>query len=669
MFTSAGPLGFGKRAFDLTRAFVFIIATCLWPALVTAGTASEPLAAGTLSQSIEVSLTGDDGEISIKTRIEAPQGAIRLPEEDWLRLTAMKLDEEPVDLPDSGILPADGHKGQTMEFTFEGRLPKLDRAPRAVAHSPEGSYLIGSDWLPTDSRALHVFGIFLDVPASQTAVATGSRVSAKIDGGRYRATFTFAGRAEGIGIFTGAYDLRETRRDGRDLRTYFGTADASLSDAYLDAAAGYIRDFDTRIGQYPYSSFSIVSAPIPVGLGFAGLTYVSQSILAHPYMRGRSLAHEVLHSWWGNAVAVDYASGNWAEGLTTYQADHALAKASGDDSARKMRLDWLRALADLPPDADQPLTTFRSSSHDGQQAVGYGKAALVFHMLRDDIGAPAFDAGIRRFYAKQKHQVAGWSDLQHAFELAAGRDLDWFFDQWLTRSGLPELSLAEVTVQGNNTLRLTLTQTEPYYRLRVPVRIDTQGSPHMHLIDLQAASITRDITVPADATRISVDPDFSLARRLLQGETAPILADGLFDRKVHLLDLDLPEGFDKAATRLAGRIPGMSEANRITSPDNVASGAIVVIGDTDTVAAQRDRLIGSTSPKETRAGTARGWAERSPSGQVFVFISGDTPEDLAGNLDKLAYFGQLSFVAFKDGQQISAGNWNVDDSPLVRDLR
>ena len=43
-------------------------------------------------------------------------------------------------------------------------------------------------------------------------------------------------------------------------------------------------------------------------------------------MQERSLAHEVLHAWWGNAVAVDYERGNWSEALTTFMADYALAE-------------------------------------------------------------------------------------------------------------------------------------------------------------------------------------------------------------------------------------------------------------------------------------------------------------------------------------------------------
>jgi hypothetical protein len=648
---------------DLIRFVVVIVATCLWLAPAAAVRASDAA-----TQDIHLRMTGDEGDVRITTRIVAPQGQIRLPSEDWLRVTEMVLQGE--DAQQAGAeISAERHAGQPVEITLEGRLPPLERVPRAVAFSLEGSYLIGADWLPVDERALHVFAISIDIPEDQSAVATGSRTAAETQAGRYRAAFRFEGRADGIGIFTGHYEIHETQSAGRDLRTFFAEADAVLSDAYLSASAGYIGQFESRIGPYPYASFSVVSAPIPVGLGFAGLTYVSRSILAHPYMRGRSLAHEVLHSWWGNAVAVDYASGNWAEGLTTFQADHALAEAEGGDAARKMRLEWLRALAGLSPDENRPLTAFRSSSHDGQQAVGYGKAALVFHMLRDEIGAASFDKAIQGFYATQKHQVAGWDDLRRAFEAAAGRDLGWFFDQWLTRSGLPELSLSGAAVRGDGTLRLTLEQSAPHYRLRVPVRIDTAAGAQLEVIDLRAGSTSVDIPLIAEAAKVTIDPEFDLARRLLVDETAPILADAMFDPALERREIALPQGFDAAVTRLAGRIPGLARKGAAPAPGEMTSHPVAVIGDTAGVAAERDQLLTAPSPPESRAGTARGWAERTPSGQVFLFISADSPEDMGGNLEKLAYFGQRSFVAFADGQQVSAGNWPVSDSPMARDLK
>ena len=108
-----------------------------------------------------------------------------------------------------------------------------------------------------------------------------------------------------------------------------------------------------------------------------------------PFIRKTSPRPRVLHNWWGNGVYVDYASGNWSEGLTTFMADYA-CKLGESPAAAEMRLGWLRDALALPADAQPALRGFRSRSHGAEAAVGYGKAAMLFVMLQDRLGEAAF---------------------------------------------------------------------------------------------------------------------------------------------------------------------------------------------------------------------------------------------------------------------------------------
>lgn len=620
------------------------------------------------SYAIDLAWEPETGTITGAVTIEEPQGDVSLPDEDWLNPESLQLGGTRVALPDTRTIPAAVIAGRSLTLSFRGTLPDLDGTPRAIGTDPAGSFLIGAAWLPLDDRARHRFRISLDVPATHRAVATGSRIAQTQAEGRIVSRFVFDGLPQDLGLFAGPYTVAQRKAGELILRTYFETAQADLSQSYMDAAGRYVARYAQQISPYPYDSFSVVSAPIPVGLGFAGLTYVSRAILGHPYMRGRSLAHEVLHSWWGNAVGVDYDSGNWAEGLTTYQADHALAQDAGNGAARQMRLDWLEALAHLPAQADKPLRAFRSSAHDGQQAVGYGKAALVFHMLRAEIGGAAFSDAIRRFYATHRGGIAAWPDLQAAFTDAAGRDLSWFFDQWLDRAGLPRLSLAEAARTGDRALRVTIRQSAPAWRLTVPLRVNTAQGPETHEITLDRPATTATITTRAAPLSVSLDPGFDLARQLLPGETAPGFADLFRAEDAAHWVAPGPDDMQAAADRLLGRLfgaAGLPASKRDTLEDRAA---LVVIGDTGAVAGMRDKLIADPRPWPADTGTARAWIERRKSGDVVLFISADTAEGLDGPLAQLRYFGPRSYVAFRDGEQIEAGTWAVTDSPMVRAL-
>jgi len=70
------------------------------------------------------------------------------------------------------------------------------------------------------------------------------------------------------------------------------------------------------------------------------------------------------------------------------------------------------------------------------------------------------------FWQRQQHRTAGWTDLRHAFEAASGRDLDWFFEQWLGRADAPRPQLAHARVEtptdrGNYCLHFTIRQGPP----------------------------------------------------------------------------------------------------------------------------------------------------------------------------------------------------------------
>ena len=58
-------------------------------------------------------------------------------------------------------------------------------------------------------------------------------------------------------------------------------------------------------------------------------TLLGSRIIRFPFILQTSYPHEVLHNWFGNGVYIHPDSGNWAEGLTTYLADHLLSEQRG----------------------------------------------------------------------------------------------------------------------------------------------------------------------------------------------------------------------------------------------------------------------------------------------------------------------------------------------------
>jgi hypothetical protein len=284
------------------------------------------------------------------------------------------------------------------------------------------------------------------------------------------------------------------------LRTYFAAAldaEPGLAEAWLPTARPTSAATARQIGDYPYE-FSVVASPLPTGFGMPTLTYMGEQVLRLPFIRASSLGHEVLHNWWGNGVLVDYARGNWSEGLTTFMADYAYKAEASAAAAREMRLGWLRDFAALPADSHAPLADFRSRTHGAAAAVGYGKAAMVFVMLQDEIGEDAFARGIRLFWERQRFRIAAWDELRAAFEEAAGRPLQGFFRQWLELPGGPaprieRARLVEPAGQGAR-VRVSLAQPGPVHALRLPLQLVAGDRVETRVVEFAAGRT--DVELP-----------------------------------------------------------------------------------------------------------------------------------------------------------------------------
>jgi aminopeptidase N len=225
------------------------------------------------------------------------------------RTITLSVPETLVDaLPDHSESPPDWLSPDDSGARFTGVLPEIDAGDRDKGAGPTGAYvhsLLG--WLPDPAGVPRQLVLRSDLPVR--GIATGALISDSTKNGGYQAIIRMVENWRATSILFGPYEIAERvmrlRSKPVALRTYFRPEDAPLAQDYLDATERYIQRFSDQIGAYPFDSYAVVSAPLPVGYAFDGLTYVSEDILSHSYMLGRSLAHEVLHSWWGSGVRVN----------------------------------------------------------------------------------------------------------------------------------------------------------------------------------------------------------------------------------------------------------------------------------------------------------------------------------------------------------------------------
>jgi aminopeptidase N len=565
--------------------------------------------------------------------------------------------------------------GHVIEIRWGGTLAPIDLSldhrgalGRAVATSgQEGTFLpSGSYWYPVVGDLLGSYRVSVDLPSGQRAVVPGRLVGETGADGRMRAVFEFVHPAEGIDLMAGPYrvETREARtaRGSRvALRTYFHPAIAGLADGYLDAVQSYLDLYEGWIGPYPFTEFSIVSSPTPTGYGMPTLTYLGESVLRLPFIRATSLGHEILHNWWGNGVYPDLAGGNWSEGLTTFMADYAFKEREGTAAAREMRLGWLRDLAAVPPGQDQPLEAFTSRHHATSQIVGYDKAAMLFFMLRDQIGTEAFDRALRRFWNAEQFHVASWHDLERAFEAESGQILGPFFTQWLERRGLPGIHIVAASrgaSSGAHRVRLTLAQNAPAYQLRIPVEVRTAAGAETHTVELARGRQTFEIAVRARPTQVVLDPEFRVLRRLDAAELPATVRQTMVAPKAVVAFASPGAEWSPAVRRLAEGL--LDAAPTFAEPGTALprDAALIVVGrDADVDAFLAGNGLPERPPGLPEGGSARVWAATGPGGAPLLVLSARGPDALVPVARLLPHYGRQSFLVFSGGTVVGRGVW------------
>lgn len=595
---------------------------------------------------------------------------------DWMSLETIQLDGKPIDgmtRAEGVVVPLANTDTQTVTVRLRGNIPALEQGGRSgdlpdAFAGPDSAFLSGyAGWFPYVGDKVISYRLNISVPAPFQAVSFGALSAENTTDQGNSVVFKEALSLEPPSLFVGRFRIGERFLGKTRLRTYFPDHLSEYSDQYLETAERYLADFSKEIGPYPFQDFHIITSPLPVGLGYPNLTYIGEMIVPLPFMQGQSLAHEILHNWWGNGVQVDYGSGNWAEGLTTYMADYGLARKKGAEAARQMRLGWLRDYAALPAKRDQAVNRFISKRHQAAQVIGYNKTAHIFHMLEGEIGVHAFSEGVRRFWSGHKFKIAGWSDLQSAFETASGRDLAWFFDQWITQPGAPTLVDANVSVSredGRYITSLSVQQSEPAYRLRLPVAVETTAGVVMHHEEIDGLSTTLRFETTDPPIRLSIDPDFDLFRRLLPGESPPIIREVTLAAAVDVVVLDASISAD-AAMAAAPNLLDRGTKLRLMKDYPATDRPALVFGSRDRLARFAAAHGLERAPAPVAGAEAMAWVDETVSGVPILIVSVDTPEGLRTISRALRHYSRQSFVVFAGGRAVARDVWPSGDSPLT----
>ncbi|GJL67065.1 MAG: peptidase M1 [Nitrospirales bacterium] len=398
---------------------------------------------------------------------------------------------------------------------------------------PEGVYLTSeTQWYPTIPHTLATFQVNATVPSGWETVTQGKETAHAVAEDGTTSTWSIPNTSEALTLVANRFVKQETVWKGITVATYLFPEDAQLADQYLESTIQYLDMYTTLLGPYPFSKFAVVENFFPAGIGLPSYTLLGNRIIKRGYTQPYSLGHEIVHSWFGNSVFNHFSKGNWVEGLTTYLSNYYYEEVHASaDTARKKRQQMFFEynLYGTPPH-EYPVRQFHHKETRIDNAIGYQKTAMLFHMLRQEVGDAAFFTGIRTLVKEWTGKYADWNTIERIFSHITGKNFRWFFQQWVERTGSPSLSLTQTEVQadtehpGQFLVNVTIVQEGPFYRLRLPAVLHlADGTQFDTVISLNSHVQTVSLSAPSRPTQLDIDPDFMVLRRMSRDQMPPML--------------------------------------------------------------------------------------------------------------------------------------------------
>ena len=317
--------------------------------------------------------------------------------------------------------------------------------------------------------------MIVTVESAFTAISNGKLVGAQKDASGAKTTFHWREDLPHVSylvsLVAGEYSLVEDSWRGKPIMNYVYESDVRDAPRSFEKTPAMM-DLFSEITGYPYPWEKYGHALVQDFI-FAGQENVSISTLtdgtihdsrAHLDRNSDGLvAHELAHQWFGDLVSFRDWSEAWlSEGFATYLTllSEGSDKGADEYSYQLWQTQENVASSDVG-DRRRPTVTKRYVHPDNlfDNRI-YGKGACVLHMLRKTVGDELFLKGLRKYVAEYAFRSAETNQFRLVMEEVTGRNLDWFFDQWIYGAGYPRFEIAQRWDAATRSVIVTVRQAQ-----------------------------------------------------------------------------------------------------------------------------------------------------------------------------------------------------------------
>jgi aminopeptidase N len=410
-------------------------------------------------------------------------------------------------------------KGQTYTYTFQydGTLSGQEEGPveglkLAAVTDPISYLLYAGRWFPMTGLLTNRFTaeMHIHVPAGYRVVGSGSTGAPHPSPKGEEFDFSWTKPGFPGTIIAGKFE--EVSAPGAtNIRVYTTAAHKQNAGDYAQLAEREFNFFSDTFGMPQSSHLNVVELPgdtvpatwAPEIAAIAGNRVGEKS-------SSRLLANTIARQWWGSEVSPATLNDAWiTNGMSRYGELMYVEDASGKSALTSAILDVsAEALAydTIPLSSAGRLSPFSPEF----QSMTLGKGAMIFHMLRWEIGPDNFIKTLRGILSQYAGKPIRGAELIKVAEAQSGQSLTPFFAQWLDGTGAP-LFVNKYTVYrlGNNKGFRTIGeigQDLDLFSMPVELRVETDGKTEIKRVDVVGTESQYVVDTFGRPRRISIDP-------------------------------------------------------------------------------------------------------------------------------------------------------------------
>jgi hypothetical protein len=406
----------------------------------------------------------------------------------------------------------------TFHFTYAGTLKGSETSPvegikLASIEDPISILLYPGRWFPMTGLFTNRFTaeMHIRVPSDERVVGSGSGVAAakSLPGNRTEHTFKWAKPGFPGTIIAGKFLEPIT---AGNMRVYVTEKHkdhahdfASLGEReylFMSGTFGQPESTHMNLVELPDDTVSATWAPEIAAI--AGNRIAARN-------EQRLLSNTLAHQWWGSQVSPATMNDAWiTNGMSRYAELMYLEDSSGKNAFQS-------AITDISAGAlaydTEPLTTIgRLDPFSPQfQSMTLEKGAMVFHMLRWEMGDDVFTKFLRAILSEYADKSVRSSNVQTIAEKQSNLELQAFFAQWLNGTGAPAFAdkYSVFRLGDNKGFRTVgaITQDLDLFRMPIELRIETDGKTEIRRVDISGSDSQYSIETFGRPRRISIDPE------------------------------------------------------------------------------------------------------------------------------------------------------------------